>query len=162
MRGKQATSSEARRAREEAESEAVAGRRKIVQLTEENRGLRETLAQERVASTERQRKLVALMNEGASPEVEALRSQLRQAQHDRDGIRQELAGGLSKLLRINTGDVGDFIKAALDYLDVPLHEHFSDFGWGTRRDRRTTHQKARANEDSARQRIKGRPSSGVF
>jgi hypothetical protein len=151
-RGRYATSSEARRAREEAESEVVAGRRKIAQLFEENKELREALTQERVATTERERRLVALMNEGASPEVESLRQQLHRARQERDDVRRELAVGLSRLMKECDGrTTRDFIAEALIFLDVPPYEHFSNEWSGNRRDRRITPEKGRANVDQARQ-----------
>lgn len=75
-RGKHATSSEARRARVEAETEVEAGRRKIVQLSAEVRELRDTLTRERATWTDRARRYEGLLEEGTSAEVQELRARI--------------------------------------------------------------------------------------
>jgi hypothetical protein len=102
----------------------MAGRRKIVQLTEENRELQATLAEERAAHIEQVRRLNALLEEGTSDEVLALRESLRitkQSEGDRTRARAvavwkwlthnkvrlpiERAGELAEILGARLGDL---------------------------------------------------------
>lgn len=67
--------------------------RKVVELTAEVRRLQRELAEERLASRERERRLRAERDEGVAPQVKALSLALRAASADRDRavrVAQEL------------------------------------------------------------------------
>lgn len=100
-RGKYKSAAEARRVREEAISEAEAGRRAIVKLSAENKDLRETLAAEREANTARLRELNAMLAEGAAPEVTALRGELSRSREETSSARHHIAKQVSTLMHRN-------------------------------------------------------------
>jgi hypothetical protein len=97
-RGKHSSAAEARRVRESALSEVEAGRRAIVRLTSENAQLRETLNAERSRLTEKLQLANALIAEGTSAEVEALKEELARSRSEALDARRQIALAVSKLM----------------------------------------------------------------
>ena len=150
-RGKHASSAEARRARESAEAEVVAGRRKIASLTAELDDLRATLARERAENTERLRNYAALMEEGASPEVEALKRRLQTAREETSEARLDAGRSVVKFLwsRRDFKVLGpNFYPGLAQVLGLQLAEMYPRASKGNRWERRITPSKQRAQAES--------------
>jgi len=143
-RGKHANSAEARRARESAESEVMAGRRKIVQLTEENRELQATLAEERAAHIEQVRRLNALLDEGASDEVLALRETLRLSRRSEGDRTRARAVAAWKWLTDNGAHIPwDTAGELAEILGARLGDLNRVTGSGNRHSRRSSNTKGK-------------------
>lgn len=125
-RGRYSTSAEARQARETAETEVVAGRRKIVELTSRVAELEHCLGRERAAHRESVTRLNRLVEEGTSAEVAALKLRLRQEKTRSDGERRARASEVCRVLNVAgfaaTRQVYDALCTALG---VPAKDFFA-------------------------------------
>lgn len=149
-RGKYKNSAEARQAREGALSEVEAGRRTIVRLTSENKELRQALIAEKATNSKRLRELNAMLAEGTSPEVEALRLELATAREAASNAEIGLARRLLPVLRTNEVSQAA-LGAILAALGLTPAEFFGTAQTGTRRERRYSAQRMAESQNVRRQ-----------
>lgn len=146
-RGKYANRADARRTREAAEVDAETYRRKVAQLVAENGKLRETLTAERAATSERMRRMAALMEESASPEVERLRRELDAAREAVASERRQAGLDLARLFRSRPDDTrlsATMHTRIMDLFHITPTEYFGDLVGDNRTVRRSNGRKMRS------------------